>query len=291
MSVRPLAASTLTKALAPLPVPPTASPDPRVPCDIVVDKSSMAGDKIAQFNAALAAFDEFVKSDKLTSANAELAVVSVADTVEVEVPFTPAASFKPPVLEAYGNTPLGGGCLTALQLLDERLKLYREHERDAHTPWLMLLTDGGENVDHGQFAAAGHLIRRLEGAGRLRFFAVGVDGADMPQLQTLTAGRPFKLRGLDWKACFAWLYRSLRTVSRARPGQDVEPQNPCAAGWAEYGRRPCGTGRSDPANSSPPTARSGRAARGRRTGSPAARTSWPRCTTARRRSWGPSSTR
>ena len=34
----------------------------------------------------------------------------------------------------------------------------------------------------------------------------------MQLVQTLTAGSPYKLRGLEWKACFAWLYRSLRTL-------------------------------------------------------------------------------
>lgn len=234
MSIRSLAASVVSRALVPLPIPPTASPDPRVPCVIVLDKSgSMAGDKIDQLNAAMGAFGEFLKSDKRTAANAEFAVVTVGDTVEVAVPFTPAGGFKPPVLVAYGNTPLGAGCLTALQLLNERLALYRETELEHHTPWFMVLTDGGENVDHGQFAAAGHLIRRLEGAEKLRFFAVGVEGAAMGQLQTLTTGRPYKLRGLEWKACFAWLYRSLRTVSQARPGQKVKIQTPADAGITE----------------------------------------------------------
>lgn len=234
MSIRSLVASTFTKALVPLPVPPTKSPDPRVPCVIVLDKSSsMAGDNIDQLNAAMAAFGEFVKADKLTAANAELAVVTVGDTVEVKVPFTPGASFAPPVLEAYGNTPLGAGCLTALQLLNERVALYRELELDSHAAWLLVLTDGGENVDHGQFATAGRLIRGLERAEKLRFFAVGVEGADMGQLQTLTTGQPYKLRGLAWKACFAWLYRSLRTVSQTRPGEKFKIQTPADAGCAD----------------------------------------------------------
>lgn len=234
MSVRSLAASTPSKALVPLPVPPTASPDPRVPCVLVVDKSSsMAGEKIAQLNAGLAAFEKFLKADKLTAANAEFAVVSVGDTVEVEVEFTPGASLTPPVLTAYGNTPLGGGLQTAVQLLLERLALYRKLELEHHTPWLMVITDGGENVDPERFAAAGTLIRNLERAGKLRVYAVGVDGADMAQLQTLTNERPYQLRGLEWKACFAWLYRSLRTVSQARPGQPVKVQTPADAGFAE----------------------------------------------------------
>jgi uncharacterized protein YegL len=229
----------LTNALVPLPktadARPTASPNPRVPCVVVRDgTASMAGPKIDQLNAGMRELARFVRSDKLVAADAELASVAVAGVAKVEVPFAPAGSFDPPPLEPHGTTPLGDGLLTGLQLLSDRLALYRELDLDHHVPWLLLVTDGEENDDPERFAAAGRAIRQLEKANRLRFFAVGVDGANMAALQSLTIYKPYALRGLDFKALFAWLYRSLRTVSQSQPGEDVRPEDPTGPrGFAE----------------------------------------------------------
>jgi uncharacterized protein YegL len=153
--------------------------------------------------------------------------------VEVTRPFTPAAGFDPPVLAAGGGTPLGRGLATGWRLLHERLELYRELELDAHKPFLLLLTDGQETECEDEFRRAGEATRKLQRAGLVRFYPVGVDGADMDALAALTAGEPYKLRGLNFKALFAWLGRSLRSVSQSRPGDGFEPADPRDCGIAE----------------------------------------------------------
>lgn len=224
----------LVPVARPKPKPPSASPNPRVPCVVVLDCStSMAGDPIAQVNAGTAELARHLKSDRLSAADIEVAVVTVGGEAKVAHPFTPAAEFDPPLLTAGGGTPLGRGLATGLHLLGERAKVYRELDLDAHKPCLLLLTDGAETASHDEFRRAGEAIRRLQRAGLIRFYPVGVDGADMAAIGTLTVGEPYRLRGLDFKALFAWLGRSLRSVSRSRPGDDFEPADPRDCGIAE----------------------------------------------------------
>jgi hypothetical protein len=47
------------------PLPPSASPDPRAPCLVVVDDSdSMQGAKIEQLNTGLGEFAAFIKTER-----------------------------------------------------------------------------------------------------------------------------------------------------------------------------------------------------------------------------------
>lgn len=214
--------------------PLSASPNPRAGCVAVLDdSSSMHGDPIAELNAGMAECARVVKSDKLAAADIEFAVVTVGGEAKVAVPFTPAAEFEPPVLTARGGTPLGQGLALALQLLHERQQVYREQDLDFHKPFLLLLTDGAETVSPTAFQQAGTVIKALQQRNLIRFYPVGVDGADMAALATLTVGEPYLLRGLNFQALFAWLGRSLRSVSRSQPGDDFEPDDPRDCGIAD----------------------------------------------------------
>jgi uncharacterized protein YegL len=216
------------------PKPPSASPNAKVPCVVVLDDStSMHGEPIAQLNAGVAEFARALKSDRLAAADIEIAVVTIGCEAKVAAPFTPVSAFEPPVLTARGGTPLGQGLALGLRLLHERQQVYREHDLDAHKPCLLLLTDGAETVSPAEFQKAGTVIKALQQRGLIRFYPVGVDGADMAALGTLTTGDPYRLRGLNFQALFAWLGRSLRSVSRSQPGDDFEPDDPRDCGIAD----------------------------------------------------------
>jgi uncharacterized protein YegL len=193
----------------------------------------MAREKIAQLNGGMSEFGAFVRGDKLTAVNTELAVVRFGGSVRVAHHFTPAELFEPPVLEAGGDSPIGDALLTALKELNDRVAVYRQNDVGHHVPWMMLITDGEETVNRSQFDAAGQIIRRLEQEGKLRFFAVGVDGCDMAALQSLTIHKPYLLRGLNFRELFRWLGRSLRTVSRTQAGAEPEVETPADAGIAD----------------------------------------------------------
>ena len=76
------------------------------------------------------------------------------------------------------------------------------------------------------------LAQYAETNKRLSFFAVGVEGADMEKLRSISVRDPVKLKGLDFKAMFVWLSASMQKVSASKAGQQV-PLQP--VGWGEVG--------------------------------------------------------
>jgi uncharacterized protein YegL len=226
-----------TTALVPLPrtrpAPPTASPNPRVACVLVLDtSSSMSGDGIAQLNAGVRRFARSVKSDRLSAADVEVAVVGVGGDARVLTDFAPAAAWEPAAMRAGGGTPLGRGVLTALALTDRRLAVYRDHDFLAHPPMAVLITDGEETDSPGEFDRAAEVMRDLERRDAIRFYPVGVDGADMRRLAALSIRPPYALRELNFDRFFDWLARSVRQVSRSVVGGE-EWDDPAAAGVAD----------------------------------------------------------
>jgi uncharacterized protein YegL len=244
VSTKDLVTKVMTKGLVPLPttvqVRPTASPNPRLACLLVLDRSgSMDGDKIAQLNGGTKQFAKTLKADKMSAADIEVAALAVGggpgsgNGVEVLNDFTPAAVWKPPVLQAAGDTPLGRGMLTGLSLLHRRHGVYREHDLLYHPPTMVLITDGGENASQEEFARAGEIIRELERREAIRFYPIGVDGADMDQLATLSIRPPYKLRGLNFDRFFDWLARSVYKASQTVPGGGFNLDDPADAGVAD----------------------------------------------------------
>lgn len=78
-------------------------------------------------NQALHTLNSAMREDKLASQRVELAIVTFGESVRVEQPFVTANEFNPPTLKAGGETPMGQAILTALDLLEQRKKSYREH--------------------------------------------------------------------------------------------------------------------------------------------------------------------
>jgi uncharacterized protein YegL len=241
VSTKDVIARVMTKGLVPLPktvqVRPTTSPNPRLACLLVLDRSSsMEGDKIAQLNVGVKRFGRAVKADRLSAGDIEVGTVGVGggpgsgNGVEVLNDFTPAAAWDPPVLRAWGGTPLGRGALTGVSLFRQRYTVYREHDLVYHPPTMVLISDGEETVSPEEFARAGEIIRELERQEAIRFYPIGVDGADMDQLATLSIRPPYKLRGLDFDRFFDWLARSVRQVSQTVPGGGFNPDDPADAG-------------------------------------------------------------
>ena len=204
-----------------------SNPEPRCPCVLLLDVSgSMGGQPIAELNAGLATFRDELSADSLAMKRVEVAVVTFGP-VNVEMPFTSASAFVPPVLRAQGDTPMGAAIMRALAMVDERKREYRSHGVSYYRPWVFLITDGAP-TDEWQSAAAS--VRSVEGEKGAAFFAIGVQGANMSTLRQISVREPLSLQGLKFRELFAWLSSSLRSVSRSTPGTDVALESP--KGWA-----------------------------------------------------------
>jgi uncharacterized protein YegL len=209
------------------------NPEPRCPCVLLVDtSSSMSGEPIRQLNDGLAAFRDELAADALATKRVELAIVGFGP-VSVLADFQSPDTFQPPTLVANGNTPMGQAIVTALDMVDQRKATYRSNGVSYYRPWVFLITDGGP-TDSWQEAA--RRIAESEKAGKVSFFAVGVEGANFEVLSKIATRAPLKLQGLRFRDLFSWLSRSLQNVSRSQVGQELKLENPAAPnGWAVIG--------------------------------------------------------
>lgn len=203
-----------------------SNPEPRCPCVLLLDVSgSMSGKPLDQLNAGLATFRDDLATDSLATKRVEVAIVTFGPT-KVEMPFTGASIFVPPVLESRGDTPIGQAILQALSLIRDRKSDYKSNGISYYRPWVFLITDGAPT---DSWQAAADAIREGESSKQFAFFAIGVKGARMDVLRQISVREPLSLDGLKFRELFSWLSSSLRSVSRSTPGTDVSLAAP--SGW------------------------------------------------------------
>jgi uncharacterized protein YegL len=187
----------------------------------------MGGQPLAELNAGLMVFKDELAADALAMKRVEVAIVTFGPT-KIEMPFTGASEFYPPILSAQGDTPMGSAIMQALELVKDRKNESRSNGISYYRPWVFLITDGGP-TDAWQAAAAA--IREGEASKQFAFFAIGVKGANMEILKQISSARePLALEALKFRELFSWLSSSLKSVSRSTPGTEVPLNSP--KGWA-----------------------------------------------------------
>ena len=209
------------------------NPEPRCPCVLLLDVSgSMAGEPINELNEGIQLFWQEVSKDPLASKRVEVAVVAFSSGVEVVQDFATIENSQPPVLEAGGATAMGSGILTALDMLRSRKEVYRRNGISYYRPWIFLITDGAPTEPIEVMQRAAQAIQQEEAKKGVAFFAVGVEGADMAMLATLSKERqPLKLKGLAFRELFLWLSASMQRVSSSKVGDKVDLPSP--QGWGQ----------------------------------------------------------
>ena len=209
--------------------------EPRCPCILLLDNSiSMTGEPIEELNNGLKIFEEELKSDSLAAKRVEVAIVSFGP-VRVQQDFITARDFYSSPLQPDGNTPMGEAIETAAAMLQQRKERYRANGIAYYRPWIFLITDGAPT---DSITNAAQLIHKGETDKTFMFFPVGIEGADMGRLKSLSPSRePLKMKGLMFREFFMWLSSSLGSVSQSNPGDSVALQNPTAgpSGWATVG--------------------------------------------------------
>jgi uncharacterized protein YegL len=195
------------------------NPEPRCPCLILTDVSgSMAGKPIAEVNAGQQRLKAKLVEDALACLRVELALVTFNENVTVAIDFCSPDNFNPPTLTASGGTHLGAAILKGLEMLNARTAEYRAAGISYYRPWLMLLTDAESGDD---IAEAAQLVKEAESNRRLAFFGIGVLGANMNALGSLSLRPPLCLEGIKFQELFEWLSVNLSSVAVSRPGDQV----------------------------------------------------------------------
>jgi uncharacterized protein YegL len=206
------------------------NPEPRCPCVLLLDTSgSMQGEAIEELNRGLQMFRQELFNDSLSMKRVEIAIVTFGP-VSVLQDFTTADMFRPPTMQAAGDTPLGAAVGRGLNLLKHRKDVLRNNGIKLFRPWIFLMTDGAP-TDNWQHLP--QVIRAGEENKSFSFFALGVHNADFTVLKQLSTREPMKLSGVRFNEFFLWLSASLKNVSRSNPGDKVPIPDYKPYGWAE----------------------------------------------------------
>lgn len=209
------------------------NPEPRCPCVLVLDTSgSMGGTPIAELNAGLKLFPQEVSQDELAAKRVEVAVVTFGGNVSLVQDFCTVDNFINRTLTAGGGTPMGEALELAVELVKKRKATYKDNYIKYFRPWIFLITDGEPDNGAAGIAHAQKSIPAGENAEEFVFFAVGVEGANMTLLSSLSTNRaPLKLAGVNFKELFRWLSASMQQVSHSNEKQGAVKLPP--ATWVE----------------------------------------------------------
>lgn len=208
------------------------NPENRCPVLLLLDTSaSMSGAPIAALNQGIAAFKGDVLQNTQASLSVEVAIVTFGP-VELVQDFVTIDHFAPPTLKASGFTPLGEAIAFGLDLVEKRKEVYRENGIQYFRPWLFLITDGTPNFN-SPWRRSAQRLQAAEGAGKVVFFSVGVQGANLDILKQLSSQRtPALLDELKFETLFLWLSQSMQQVSGSRVGEGMVPLPPIE-GWGK----------------------------------------------------------
>jgi uncharacterized protein YegL len=194
------------------------NPDPRCACLLLLDTSgSMSGTPMDALNQGLRVFQQDIQEDRLSKRRVEIAIVTFGGSVQKVQDFISAGSFVAPTLSAGGGTPMGEAIALGLQLVRDRKAEYKAAGVLYYQPWVFLITDG-EPTDEWQSAA--QMVQSECGARALTFFGVGVGGANMEVLASISQ-RVLRLDGLKFTDLFVWLSQSQKRVSNSKPGEQT----------------------------------------------------------------------
>jgi uncharacterized protein YegL len=196
------------------------NPENRCPVILLLDtSSSMAGEPIQELSRGVGTLKEDVLKDTKAALSVEVAIVGFGP-VRLIQDFVTIENLTTPELVADGLTPMGEAIEYALNLLEERKKVYKTNGIQYYRPWIFLITDGAP-TDIWQAAAA--RIRAGEQERKFCFFAVGVAGADMKTLSQIAPPErpPVLLNGLDFSPMFVWLSTSMKRVSSSKVGEAI----------------------------------------------------------------------
>jgi len=205
------------------------NPEPRCPCILLLDVSgSMQGDKINELNSGLRILKETLARDSLASLRVEIAIITFGAGVEIVHDFKTVDQFIAPTLTVNGATPMGEGINKALDILQNRKRVYRQNGIAYYRPWIFLITDG---VPTDEWQSAAQSVKEADARKSVAFFCIGVDRADMSLLKQISPRQPLKLKGLNFQEMFVWLSASLTSTSHSNVGDTVPLQSPL--GWGE----------------------------------------------------------
>ena len=116
----------------------------------------------------------------------------------------------------------------AIDLVEDRKEDYKRAGIPYYRPWIMLITDGASTEGRREMDDAADRVHLAEDNKQVAFFGIGVEGADMDELNQLSPRGALPLDGLNFRELFLWLSQSMKIVSGSRTDEEVQLAPP---GW------------------------------------------------------------
>jgi uncharacterized protein YegL len=181
--------------------------------------------RIDELNQGLTVLQRELLADATAAQRVQLAIVRVGglkDDADLLMDWTDASAFQPPRLEALGRTPLAKGMRLALQTVASHKQTLQRNGVGYTRPWIMIISDGVPTDEIEDWLAVAQECRAAEASRHCVIFPIGVADANLPALQQLSSTPALQLSEARFKECFQWLSSSLQSVSRSRPGEQVQ---------------------------------------------------------------------
>lgn len=200
-------------------------------CALVIDVSgSMKGDPIYELNVGLQEFYNDIKTDSTTSDRLEVSLIEFSEVVNTLIPPTLVSNFSMPTLTTKGTTKLVDGVREGINIVRSRKAWYKETGQPYYRPWIILITDGAPDSDQDIQGLTSEINDGVI-TKDFFFFAIGVQGADMNLLKSIShpSMPAAQLQGLKFSNFFKWLSTSFTTVTNSKDGEKVNLPSP--ADW------------------------------------------------------------
>ena len=180
---------------------------------------SMDGEPIRSLNEGLNRFKAEVYKDKQTRDILDVAIIEFNNTHRVVQDFVPVEYMEAVNLVASGGTCMAPAIETALNMVNDRSKFYRNTGTVPYKPWIILISDGAPTDDINGVIKR---IKDMEEKGKVSFRSLGIEGYDPKVLHDLSGPKVMKLAGMDFTSFFGWVNKSMRSVSQSSPHEKPE---------------------------------------------------------------------
>jgi von willebrand factor type A len=228
-----------------LPIEFAENTEDRIPVVVVLDTSESmeakrAGESRSPMEALDGALDKLVaaiKQDPLARKRADVSFLTYGSEVHEPTPFATVDSdgFVLPMLEVSGRTSTNQAVLKALEMVEDRKGEYKAAGVKYYRPLVFVLTDGlATDTEYREEAL--NTVADAVASKKVTFFAIGIDGADMSELNEFANSSPtgdaLQLAGTRFEEFFLWLSASLSSVSQSKPGDAMPAEIPAPTTWA-----------------------------------------------------------
>ena len=207
----------------------------RIPFILLLDVSgSMAGAPIEALAKGLPLVKSELDSDAKARLSVEVAIVTFAGDARQLCDFVTVNNFAPPhtLQTEGGGTNLVAGLTKCLDILDLRIRHYKNTGTSFKGPWLWLMTDGQVSDSPELDDVRQRAKSMIESKHRLNFFTIAINEEAMSSLVklNLSPNHPVQIDGLKFTQMFKWISVQLTKISHSQKGDKISLDKPSE--WA-----------------------------------------------------------